>query len=87
MLNLNYKKVQSTDKPKTVDITSTPGKVYMRDDIKKVVKDDVTYYEYDEALLTAEEYEEYKAETTGPFIRGIMQAINDIQLQIDELEI
>ena len=87
MIKPNYKKAQSTEFPKTLDMTSAPGKVFIRRNITEIKKDEITYYEYEEAKLTVEEYEEYEAEISGPFITTIMQALSEVQLQIDELSL
>lgn len=60
-MKLNFIKSQSTVKPELVDTTSSKNVVYIRRDIVEVQKDDTTFYEYDEAKLTKDEYKEYLA--------------------------
>ena len=74
-MKLNYIKSQSSVKPDLVDTTSSKTTVYIRQNIiekEKIVKNtnsennDTTsttvFYEYDEAKLTKEEYQEYLKE-------------------------
>ena len=74
-MKLNYIKSQSSVKPDLVDTTSSKTTVYIRQNIiekEKIVENtnsednDTTsttvFYEYDEAKLTKEEYQEYLKE-------------------------
>ena len=61
-MNLYFKKSQSTVKPELVDTTSSKKVVYIRQNIVETVVEDTTYYEYDEAKLTRDEYQEYLKE-------------------------
>ena len=67
-MKLNYIKSQSSVKPDLVDTTSSKTTVYLRKNIieKERVDEETgestTYYEYDEAKLTKEEYQEYLKE-------------------------
>ena len=61
-MKLNFIKSQSTVKPEPVDTTSSKKVVYIRQNIIEIQKDDTTFYEYDEAKLTKDEYKEYLAE-------------------------
>ena len=61
-MKLNFIKSQSTEKPELIDTTSSKKVVYIRQNIIEVQKDDTTFYEYDEAKLTKDEYKEYLAE-------------------------
>ena len=67
-MKLNYIKSQSSVKPELIDTTSSKSTVYLRKNIIEVEKtnenDDTsaTFYEYDEAKLTKEEYQEYLKE-------------------------
>ena len=74
-MKINYVKSQSSVKPDLVDTTSSKTTVYVRQNIvekEKVVENtnsednDTTsttvFYEYDEAKLTKEEYQEYLKE-------------------------
>ena len=68
---LNYTKSQSSIKPELVDTTSSKTTVYLRKNIVEVERTSIdefdesasaTFYEYDEAKLTKEEYQEYLKE-------------------------
>ena len=61
-MNLYFKKSQSSVKPELIDTTSSKKVVYIRQNIIAVQKGDTTFYEYDEAKLTKDEYKEYLAE-------------------------
>ena len=64
-MRLNYEKAYSDTEPDLVDTTSSKSTVYIRQNVvKHTTKTDsgntITSYEYEEAILTKEEYEEYK---------------------------
>ena len=65
-MKLNYIKSQSSVKPDLLDTTSSKTTVYIRQNIVENIKTDemsgkeTVFYEYEEAKLTKEEYEEYK---------------------------
>ena len=65
---LNYIKSQSSIKPELIDTTSSKTTVYIRQNIVEVEKNNesdntsTTFYEYDEAKLTKQEYQEYLKE-------------------------
>ena len=61
-MKLKFTKSQSSVKPELVDTTSSKKVVYIHQDIVEIQKDDTTFYEYDEAKLTKDEYKEYLAE-------------------------
>ena len=67
-MKLKYIKSQSSVKPDLIDTTSSKTTVYIRKNIiekermDKETGDSATYYEYDEAKLTKEEYQEYLKE-------------------------
>ena len=67
-MQLNYAKSQSTVKPELIDTTSSKTTVYLRKNIIEVEKinesdnTSTTFYEYDEAKLTKEEYNQYLKE-------------------------
>lgn len=67
-MKLNYIKSQSSVKPELIDTTSSKTTVYLRQNITEVETTDeifgesYSFYEYDEAKLTKEEYEEYLKE-------------------------
>ena len=65
---MNYAKSESTIKPELIDTTSSKTTVYIRKNIIEKERidnetgDSTAYYEYDEAKLTKEEYQEYLKE-------------------------
>lgn len=67
-MKLNYIKSQSSVKPDLVDTTSSKVVVYLRQNIVENIKTDemsgekTVFYEYEEAKLTKEEYQEYLKE-------------------------
>ena len=67
-MKLNYIKSQSSVKPDLVDTTSSKAIVYLRQNIIENIKTDemsgeeTVFYEYEEAKLTKEEYQEYLKE-------------------------
>lgn len=67
-MKLNYIKSQSSVKPDLIDTTSSKVVVYLRQNIVENIKTDEmsgetsTFYEYQEAKLTKEEYQEYLKE-------------------------
>ena len=81
-MKLNYIKSQSSVKPDLVDTTSSKTTVYLRKNIIEVEKtnenDDTstTFYEYDEAKLSKEEYQEYLKELEAT---DALQTIEDLR--------
>ena len=67
-MRLNYIKSQSSVKPDLIDTTSSKVVVYLRQNIVEKIKTDemsgeeTVFYEYEEAKLTKEEYQEYLKE-------------------------
>ena len=67
-MKLNYVKSQSSVKPDLVDTTSSKVVVYLRQNIVENKKTDemsgeqTVFYEYEEAKLTKQEYQEYLKE-------------------------
>ena len=67
-MKLNYIKSQSSVKPDLIDTTSSKGVVYLRQNIVENIKTDeisgeeTVFYEYEEAKLTKQEYQEYLKE-------------------------
>ena len=67
-MKLNYIKSQSSVKPALVDSTSSKVVVYLRQNIVENIKTDemsgeeTVFYEYEEAKLTKQEYQEYLKE-------------------------
>ena len=67
-MKLNYIKSQSSVKPDLVDTTSSKVVVYLRQNIVENIKTDkmsgeeTVFYDYEEAKLTKQEYQEYLKE-------------------------
>ena len=67
-MKLKYVKSQSSVKPELVDTTSSKVVVYLRQNIVEKIKTDemsgeeTVFYEYEEAKLTKQEYQEYLKE-------------------------
>ena len=67
-MKLNYVKSSSSVKPDLIDTTSSKTTVYVRQNIvenKKTDKmsgEETVFYEYEEAKLTKQEYQEYLKE-------------------------
>ena len=94
-MKLNYIKSQSSVKPDLVDTTSSKTTVYVRQNIvekEKTVENtnsednDATsttvFYEYDEAKLTKEEYQEYLKELNGS---DTLQTIENLKTNDDKI--
>ena len=94
-MKLNYIKSQSSIKPDLVDTTSSKTTVYVRQNIvgkEKAVENtnsednDATsttvFYEYDEAKLTKEEYQEYLKELNGS---DTLQTIENLKANDDKI--
>ena len=94
-MKLNYIKSQSSVKPDLIDTTSSKTTVYIRQNIiekEKVVENtngednDATsttvFYEYDEAKLTKEEYQEYLKELNSS---DTLQTIEDLKAENQNL--
>ena len=94
-MKLNYIKSQSSVKPDLVDTTSSKTTVYVRQNIvekENAVENtnsednDATsttvFYEYDEAKLTKEEYQEYLKELNGS---DTLQTIENLKTENQNL--
>ena len=87
-MKLVYIKSQSTIKPDLIDTTSSKTSVYLRKNITEVEKMDeinnstITFYEYDEAKLTKEEYQEYLKELEAT---DTLQTIEDLKSENQSL--
>ena len=94
-MKLNYIKSQSSVKPDLVDTTSSKTTVYIRQNIiekEKAVENtnsednDATsatvFYEYEEAKLTKEEYQEYLKELNGS---DTLQTIENLKAENESL--
>lgn len=58
-MKLRFNKSQSSVRPEPIDTTSSKKVVYIRQNIAEIQKNDTTFYEYDEAKLTKDEYKKY----------------------------
>lgn len=66
-MRLTFYKSESAIMPELIDTTSSKRYVYLRQNVVEKQSDDMdgeshTHYEYDEAKLTKEEYEQYQRE-------------------------
>lgn len=88
-MKLNFIKSQSSVKPELIDTTSSKKVVYIRQNIVEIQKDDATFYEYDEAKLTKDEYKEYleemKAQDTLDVIENLKTENQALSEQVDML--
>ena len=88
-MNLYFKKSRSSVKPELVDTTSSKKVVYIRQNIVEVQKDNATFYEYDEAKITKDEYKEYldemKAQDTLKVIENLKTENQALLEQVDML--
>ena len=68
---MEFKKVIGNEAPQTIDVTSSK-KVYVRRDIKKVedTENNTTYYEYQEACMSKNDFEEYKNQLLKMVLNG-----------------
>ena len=87
-MKLNFIKSQSSVKPDLFDTTSSKTTVYVRQNIvenKKTDKmsgEETVFYEYDEAKLTKEEYQEYLKELNGS---DTLQTIENLKAENESL--
>ena len=87
-MKLKYVKSQSSVKPDLVDTTSSKVVVYLRQNIVEVEKTNesydtpTTFYEYEEAKLTKQEYQEYLKELNGS---DTLQTIEDLKAENQNL--
>lgn len=81
-----YKKTESTIKPELIDTTSSKTTVYLRKNITERQRTDeitgatTTYYEYGEAKMTKDEYEEYKMQLAILDVRQMRADLDYIAL-------
>jgi hypothetical protein len=94
VLNITWNTVRGNwqEKPLQKDTTLSPSSVYLRKNIRQVVESndngDTTFYEYEEAVLTPEEYKEYEAEMNNPGIQAIKDdALTLMEANADSYEI
>ena len=87
-MKLNFVKSQSSVKPDLIDTTSSKVVVYLRQNIIENIKTDemsgeeTVFYEYDEAKLTKEEYQEYLKELNGS---DTLQTIENLKTENQNL--
>ena len=87
-MKLNYIKSQSSVKPDLVDTTSSKVVVYLRQNIVENIKTDemsgeeIVFYEYEEAKLTKQEYQEYLKEINGS---DTLQTIENLKAENQNL--
>ena len=88
-MKIYFKKSQSTVRPELIDTTSSKKVVYIRQNIIEVQKDDTTFYEYEEAKLSKDEYKEYldemKAQDTLKVIENLKTENQALLEQVDML--
>ena len=87
-MKLKYVKSQSSVKPDLVDTTSSKVVVYLRQNIVENKKTDeksgeeTVFYEYEEAKLTKQEYQEYLKELNGS---DTLQTIENLKVENQNL--
>lgn len=86
---MKWIKSESTVMPETVDMTSSKTTVYLRRGIKDKQRTDeesgesMTYYEYEEAKMTREEYEEYLQVAEAVNMRQTKADVDYIKLYLN----
>ncbi len=83
---MEWLKTESTEYPNTVDITSSATTVYVRRKIKTEVRDEVTYYTYEECKMTKEQYQLYANVESSKDNDAIMEALIEINGRLEALE-
>ena len=87
-MKLKYVKSQSSVKPDLLDTTSSKVVVYLRQNIVENIKTDEisgeesVFYEYEEAKLTKEEYQEYLKELNSS---DTLQTIENLKVENQNL--
>lgn len=88
-MKIKFVKSQSTVKPELIDTTSSKKIVYIRQNIIEIQKDDTTFYDYEEAKLTKDEYKEYlvelEAQDTLETIENLKAENRSLTEQVDML--
>ena len=88
-MKLEFYKSSSSVKPELIDTTSSKKVVYIRQNIIETQMDDTTFYEYDEAKITKDEYKEYldemKAQDTLKVIENLKTENQTLSEQVDML--
>ena len=83
-MKLEFYKSSSSVKPELIDATSSKKVVYIRRNIVEIQKDDSTFYEYDEAKLTKDEYEEYLKELGATDVSETIENLKAENKQLSE---
>ena len=88
-MKLEFYKSSSSVKPELIDTTSSKKVVYIRQNIIETQMGDTTFYEYDEAKITKDEYKEYldeiKAQDTLKVIENLKSENQALLEQVDML--
>ena len=91
---MKWEKSESTVRPDEVDATSSKKVVYLRRNINKKQRESKidgemqTYFEYDEAKLTKEEYEKYKENPENEEIENLrneMSMLTECLLEMSQI--
>lgn len=83
---MDWHKSESTVRPYTVDTTSSKTTVFLRRNIKEVQRknemseNETTYFEYEEAKMTKDEYEKYLQVAEAVNMRQIRADVDYIAL-------
>lgn len=86
---MKWIKSESTVMPETVDTTSSKTTVYLRRGIEEKQREDevrggnTTYYEYEEAKMTRDEYEEYLQVAEAMNMRQTKADVDYIKLYLN----
>lgn len=88
-MKLDFRKSQSSIYPDLVDTTSSKTTVYIRQNVHEITNTDEfgnesVIYEYDEAKLTKDQYEEYLKELSIIDIKQQRADIDYILLMLEE---
>jgi len=74
-MNIRWKKSESSIKPKEIDYESSPTSIFIRRNVKEISKDEQTFFEYEEAVLTPAEYAIYAAEQNQKNVLALMEGL------------
>lgn len=78
-MDLLWKNVESLEKPKDTDITSSPTTVYLHRNITTEINEDgATVYHYEEATITTDEYLLYSLDQNKQDIIALQEGIADL---------
>ena len=87
-MKLNFIKSQSSVKPDLIDTVSSKVVVYLRQNIvenkntDEISGEEIVFYEYEEAKLTKQEYQEYLKELNSS---DTLQTIEDLKVNDDKI--